>query len=365
MTDSKQGPLAGLKVVEFAGLGPAPHAAMLLADQGADVVSVQRPGVGVAGLTGVPSGVKRNRTIVEADLKNPADIETILELIDRADVVVEGFRPGVMERLGLGPDVVLERNPRIVFARMTGWGQDGPFAQRAGHDMNYISLTGLLHAIGRQGERPVPPLNLVGDFAGGSMFLVFGVLAALYERNTSGKGQVIDVAMVDGASLIGQMQWDFRGQGIWSDERGVNTLDGGAPFYDTYETADGKYVSVGAIEPQFFAELLDKLGLKQEDLPYQLDQARWPELRAALEAALKARTRDEWAEVFFDSDACVSPILTFEEASKHPHMAARQNLQEVGGAMAPMPAPRFSRTPAATPEAPNPTAVDPATLWRD
>ena len=285
MTDSKQGPLAGLKVVEFAGLGPAPHAAMLLADQGADVVSVQRPGIGVNGITGTPSGVKRGRTIVEADLKNPADIAAILDLIDRADVIVEGFRPGVMERLGLGPDVVLERNPRIVFARMTGWGQDGPFAQRAGHDMNYISLTGLLHAIGRQGERPVPPLNLVGDFAGGSMFLVFGVLAALYERNTSGKGQVIDVAMVDGASLIGQMQWDFRGQGIWSDERGVNTLDGGAPFYDTYETADGKYVSVGAIEPQFFAELLDKLGLKQEDLPYQLDQARWPELRAALEAA--------------------------------------------------------------------------------
>ncbi|GAA0989008.1 alpha-methylacyl-CoA racemase [Nocardiopsis tropica] len=364
MTQTKQGPLAGLKVIEFAGLGPAPHAAMLLADQGADVVSVQRPGVGVAGLTGKAQGVKRGRTIVEADLKNPDDIAKILDLIDRADVIVEGFRPGVMERLGLGPDVVLERNPRLVFARMTGWGQEGPFAQRAGHDMNYISLTGLLHAIGRKGERPVPPLNLVGDFAGGSMSLVFGVLAALYERNTSGKGQVIDVAMVDGASLIGQMQWDFRGQGIWSDERGVNTLDGGAPFYDTYECSDGKYISVGAIEPQFFAELLDKLGLKQEDLPYQLDQARWPELRAALEAAIKTKSRDEWAEVFFDSDACVAPILTFEEAPKHPHMAARNNLPQVGGVTAPAPAPRFSRTPAAAPQEPSVDVADADTLWR-
>ncbi|GAB3129406.1 CaiB/BaiF CoA-transferase family protein [Tsukamurella serpentis] len=365
MTDSKQGPLAGLKVVEFAGLGPAPHAAMLLADQGADVVSVQRPGVGVSGLTGRPTGVKRGRRIVEADLKDPDQIAAVLDLIDRADVLVEGFRPGVMERLGLGPEEVQQRNPGIVYARMTGWGQDGPFAQRAGHDMNYLALTGLLHAIGRKGERPVPPLNLVGDFGGGSMFLVFGVLAALYERSVSGKGQVIDVAMVDGASLIGQMQWDFRGQGIWSDERGVNTLDGGAPFYDTYECADGKYLSVGAIEPQFFAELLVKLGLNAEDLPAQLDQARWPELRAAIDAALRTRTRDEWAEIFFDSDACVAPILTFAEAPDHPHMAARGNLQQVGEAMAPMPAPRFSRTPAARPTAPVADVVDPAaTLWR-
>ncbi|GAA4390267.1 CaiB/BaiF CoA transferase family protein [Tsukamurella soli] len=364
MSAPKSGPLAGLKVVEFAGLGPGPHAAMLLADLGAHVVSLQRPGTGVNGLTGKPQMVKRGRTIAEADLKNPDDIATVLDLLDRADVLLEGFRPGVMERLGLGPDTVLEHNPRLVYGRMTGWGQTGPAAPRAGHDMNYLALTGLLHAIGRKGERPVPPLNLVGDFGGGSMFLVFGVLAALFERGVSGKGQVVDAAMVDGASLLGQMQWDFRGQGLWTDERGVNTLDGGAPFYDTYECGDGRYFSVGAIEPQFFAEMLQRLELDQADLPYQLDVARWSELREAIATRFKEKSRDEWAQVFDGSDACCWPILTFAEAPHHPHMAARANLQEIDGVTTPMPAPRFSRTPAATPTPPDPTPTPITDIWR-
>ncbi|MDF0530838.1 CaiB/BaiF CoA-transferase family protein [Tsukamurella sp. 8F] len=364
MTDAKSGPLKGLKVVEFAALGPAPHAAMMLADLGADVVSLQRPGVGVSGLAGKPQMVKRGRTIVEVDLKNPDDVASVLDLLDRADVLVEGFRPGVLERLGLGPDVVLERNPRLVYGRMTGWGQEGPNAPRAGHDMNYIALTGLLHAIGRKGERPVPPLNLVGDFGGGSMFLVFGVLAALFERQGSGRGQVVDAAMVDGASVLGQMQWDFRGQGIWTDERGVNSLDGGAPFYDTYECGDGKYFSVGAIEPQFFAEMLAKLEIDPATLPNQLDIARWDELRNAIATRFKEKSRDEWADVFAESDACCWPILTFEEAPKHPHMAARGNLQEVDGVMTPMPAPRFSRTPADKPAGPRADVTPIGEVWR-
>ncbi len=363
MSDVKSGPLAGLKVIEFAGLGPGPHAAMMLADLGADVASIGRPGVGVTGMTGKPQMVKRGRINIEADLKNPDHIAAVLDLIARADVLLEGFRPGVMERLGLGPDTALARNPRLVYGRMTGWGQDGPAALRAGHDMNYLALTGLLHAIGRKGERPVPPLNLVGDFGGGSMFLVFGIMCALFERQTSGKGQVVDAAMVDGASMLGQMQWDFRGQGLWTDERGVNTLDGGAPFYDTYECSDGRYFSVGAIEPQFFAEMLAKLGLDQADLPYQLDVARWDELRAAITTAFKSRTRDEWAAVFDGSDACCWPILTFEEAPHHPHMAARGNLQEIDGVITPMPAPRFSRTPAATPTPPSNTVTPITDVW--
>lgn len=363
MSANKQGPLAGLKVVEFAGLGPGPHAAMMLADLGAEVVSLQRPGVGVAGMSGKPQMVKRGRIVAEANLKDAEDLGAVMDLISRADVLIEGFRPGVMERLGLGPDAALARNPRLVYGRMTGWGQEGPMAPRAGHDMNYLALTGLLHAIGRKGERPVPPLNLVGDFGGGSMFLVFGVMCALFERQSSGKGQVIDAAMVDGASMLGQMQWDFRGQGLWTDERGVNTLDGGAPFYDTYECGDGKYFSVGAIEPQFFAEMLGKLGLRQEDLPFQLDTARWDELRAALTAAFRGKSRDEWAEIFDGSDACCAPILTFAEAAQNAHMVARGNLREIDGVVTPMPAPRFSRTPAATPQGPSADVTPIGEIW--
>ncbi|MGX1762722.1 CaiB/BaiF CoA transferase family protein, partial [Streptomyces lydicus] len=285
-----KGPLAGIKVIELAGIGPGPHAALLLADLGADVVRVQRAGQ-------LPGGFDRpqlrGRTIVEANLKDPADIDKVLGLIEKADVLIEGFRPGVTERMGLGPDDALARNPRLIYGRMTGWGQEGPLADRAGHDINYISITGVLHAIGRKGERPVPPLNMVGDFGGGSMFLVFGLLAALVERQTSGKGQVVDAAMVDGALALSHMIWGMRGHGAWSDERGVNLLDTGMSFYDTYETADGKYMAVGAIETKFFAALVDVLELDPDTVPSHLDPQQWPRLREVLAEAIGKRTRDE------------------------------------------------------------------------
>src|SRR5690349_5345494 len=278
------GPLQGLRVVELAGIGPGPHAAMILGDLGADVVRVERPGK----TGGAPSGdyLLRNRRSIGANLKDPADIEKVLSLIAKADVLIEGFRPGVTERLGLGPDDCAKVNDRLIYARMTGWGQDGPRAQQAGHDINYISLNGLLHAVGRKGEKPVPPLNLAGDFGGGSMFLLVGILAALFERQTSGKGQVVDAAMVDGSSVLAQMIWGFRQDGLWSDERGVNMLDGGAPYYDTYTCADGKHIAIGAIEPQFYAEAIKGLGLEGADLLDQNDMSRWPELRAAITEAV-------------------------------------------------------------------------------
>ena len=361
-TSGKSGPLHAIRVIEFAGIGPGPHAAMLLSYLGADVVRVQRPGA--LPKPGRPAdALLRGRKVVEADLKNPADRETVLGLIAKADVLIEGFRPGVMERLGFGPDDLAEVNPGLVYGRMTGWGQDGPRADRAGHDINYISLTGLLHAVGRAGERPVPPLNLFGDFGGGSMFLVVGVLSALLERQVSGRGQVIDAAMVDGASLLGQMMWAFRGTGMWSDVRGVNFLDSGAPYYDVYETSDGKYMAVGAIEPQFYAELLKGLGLDGEDLPGQADLTRWPELRKIFTDTFAAKTRDEWTAVFDGTDACVSPVLTFGEAPDEPHMAARANLVEIDGIRQAQVAPRFSRTSPETPAGPATEATDPATLW--
>ncbi|TSD94415.1 CoA transferase [Skermania sp. ID1734] len=355
----KQGPLTGVRVIELAGIGPGPHAALLLADLGADVVRVQRPG-----LIAPHDQQLRNRTIVEANLKDPADIEKILGLIEKADVLIEGFRPGVTERMGLGPDVALARNPRLVYGRMTGWGQSGPFADRAGHDINYISLTGVLHAIGRKGERPVPPLNMVGDFGGGSMFLVFGILAALVERQSSGKGQVIDAAMVDGALALSHMIWSFRGMGMWTDERGVNFLDGGHPYYDTYETADGKYMAVGAIEPQFYAELLKGLELDPAELPQQLDVSQHDKLRAVFTERFKTKTRDEWAKIFENTDACTSPVLTFAEASQHPHVAARGSLIEVGGVTQHAPAPRFERTPTTKPTDPPSAATPIDEVWR-
>lgn len=360
---SSAGPLHGVRVVELAGIGPGPHAAMLLADLGADVVRVDRAGR-LPAQPGQSDQLLRGRRTVAADLKDPADVERVLGLVERSDVLIEGFRPGVTERMGLGPDDCLARNPKLVYGRMTGWGQDGPMAARAGHDMNYISLTGVLHAIGRKGERPVPPLNLVGDFGGGSMFLVFGILAALHESTVSGRGQVVDAAMVDGASLLAQMMWSWRGTGLWSDERGVNILDGGAPYYDTYECSDGRYFAVGAIEPPFWAHLLDGLGLDPDAVPGQNDRARWPELREILTEAFAAKTRDEWTAVFDGTDACATPVLTFAEAEQNPHVAARGILEEIDGVVQPMPAPRFSRTPASTPTAPPQDYADIDEIWR-
>ncbi len=346
------GPLNGLKVVELAGIGPGPHAAMVLADLGADVVRVDRPGGLRLVDDSAPDPTLRGRRRVAADLKDPEGRETVLRLVEQADVLLEGYRPGVTERLGVGPAECHARNPRLVYARMTGWGQDGPMATQAGHDINYISLTGALHAIGRAGGRPVPPLNLVGDFGGGSMLLVIGVLGALWEVQRSGQGQVVDAAMVDGASVLCQMFWGLLGHKLWVDERESNLLDGAAPFYDTYTCADGKHVAVGAIEPQFYAALLAGLGLADaEDLPAQNDREQWPALRSRLIAAFATRTRDEWAAVFEGTDACVTPVLAFAEVAAHPHLAARATIVERDGITQAAPAPRFSRTQAETPAA--------------
>ncbi|WP_207386807.1 CaiB/BaiF CoA-transferase family protein [Frankia sp. Cppng1_Ct_nod] len=361
------GPLAGLRVVELAGLGPGPHAAMLLADLGADVARVERPVGGLQiGQTGAPDHLLRGRRSVAADLKDPAARETVLRLVERADVLIEGYRPGVAERLGIGPDECRARNPRLVYARMTGWGQDGPLAQRAGHDINYISITGVLHAIGRADGGPVPPLNLVGDFGGGSVFCVMGILAALWERERSGCGQVIDAAMVDGASVLAQMMWALRAMGAWSDERATNLLDGGAPFYDTYLCADGRHVAVGALEPQFYAALLVGLGLADsDDLPDQNDRVGWPRLRARFTQVFASRTRDEWAAVFDGTDACVTPVLTFAEALTHPQLRARGTFVSVDGVVQPGPAPRFSRTRPRRPSAPPTAGADTADVLAD
>lgn len=338
------GPLTGLKVVELAGIGPGPHAAMVLADLGAEVVRVDRRGV-ASGL-GEHDLTLRGRRWVRADLKDDRDRTTVLRLVAAADVLIEGFRPGVAERLGVGPDDCTPLNPRLVYARMTGWGQDGPMAARAGHDLNYLSLTGLLGALGRPGSPPPPPLNVVADYGGGSMLLLVGVLAALWERERSGQGQVVDVAMVDGVSLLAQLAWAMRGMGAWRDERGSNLLDGGAPFYDTYTCEDGRFVAVAALEPAFFAALLDGLGLRADTLGPQLDQSGWPAMRARFAEVFASRPRDAWAAVFADLDACVTPVLTWEEAVSHPHLVARGTLVSRAGVVQAAPAPRFSRSAA-------------------
>ncbi len=344
------GPLQGVRVVEIASLAPAPFGCMVLSDLGADVLRVDRS-TGVGGAASAdPLG--RGRRSIGLNLKDPAGIDVLLRLLESADVLVEGFRPGVAERLGFGPDVCLERNPRLVYGRMTGWGQEGPMAPMAGHDINYIAVAGALEPIGRAGERPVPPLNLVGDFGGGGMLLALGILAALHETSRSGRGQVVDAAMVDGASLLTSFIHGMRAQGIWQDERGTNLLDGGAPFYDTYETSDGLHMSVGALEPQFYAALLHGLGLEDEDLPGQLDQEHWPQMRARFTEVFLQRTRDEWTEIFDGTDACVAPILGLGEAPAHPHNAARTGFIDIGGVLQPAPAPRFSRTAANTPTPP-------------
>ncbi|MGI9162953.1 MAG: CaiB/BaiF CoA transferase family protein [Mycobacterium sp.] len=354
------GPLQGLRVVELAGIGPGPHAAMVLGDLGADVIRVDRPVKNslIPGDTGRDS-MLRNRRVVVADLKTAEGRDLVRALIGKADVLIEGFRPGVTERLGLGPQDCAQINQRLIYARMTGWGQTGPRSQQAGHDINYISLNGVLHAMGRENGPPVPPLNLVGDFGGGSMFLVVGILAALWERGVSGLGQVVDAAMIDGSSVLAQMMWSMRAQGMWNDERGTNLLDTGAPYYDTYETADGKHVAVGAIEPQFYALLLEGLGLDPATLPGQNDRGRWPELRSALARAFIAHDRDHWSEIFAASDACVTPVLSFAEVEMEPHITDRGTFfhARVDGNdnLEPMPAPRFSRT---IPPEPAPPPVD-------
>jgi alpha-methylacyl-CoA racemase len=347
------GPLVGLRVVELAGLGPAPHAAMVLADLGADVVRVDRPGGLRLGVPTLPDPMLRGRRQVAADLKDPAGRETVLRLVERADVLIEGYRPGVAERLGVGPVDCHARNPRLVYGRMTGWGQDGPLAQRAGHDINYLSLTGALHAIGRARNRPVPPLNLVADFGGGSMLLLVGVLAALWEVRSSGRGQVVDAAMVDGASVLMQMIWALYGQGRWTDERETNLLDGGTPYYDTYACADGRYVAVGPLEPQFYEQLVGGLGFDPTDLPAQNDPEGHPTLRARFTAAFATRTRDEWVSAFDGTDACVTPVLALGEVADHPHVKARGTVVAADGVLQAAPAPRFSRTPATLPGSPS------------
>jgi alpha-methylacyl-CoA racemase len=346
------GPLAGLKVIEMVGLGPAPFCAMLLADQGAEVVRIDRPGAdGALGLPPKYDVSARGRRSLAIDLRKPGAVDAVLRMVEGADVLIEGFRPGVMERLGLGPDVCLARRPRLVYGRMTGWGQHGPLAHAAGHDIDYIALSGALQAIGRAGDAPVPPLNYVGDYGGGAMLLAFGVLAALFEAQRSGRGQVVDAAMTDGAALLSAMFYGLKASGVWRNERGVNLLDSGAHFYDTYRCADGKYVAVGAIEPQFHAELLARLGLDAADFR-QLDATRWPQQKARLAEVFATRTRDEWCAVLEGSDACFAPVLDWDEAPKHPHNVARGTFVNLDGVVQPAPAPRFSRTPADVPTPP-------------
>ncbi|MBW2237048.1 MAG: CoA transferase [Deltaproteobacteria bacterium] len=340
------GPLEGIRILEIAGIGPGPFAGMMLSDMGAEVLRIDRAGNVRGGDAAQPpiDPLARNRRSVGVDLKNPEGVETVLRLAEKADGLFEGFRPGVMERLGLGPDVCLERSPRLVYGRMTGWGQDGPLAHAAGHDINYISVAGALGPIGRRGEAPVPPLNLVGDFGGGGMFLAFGMVCALLEAQRSGRGQVVDAAMVDGAAALMAMVHGFRAMGVWSEERGTNLLDTGAHFYDVFETRDGEYVSIGSIEPQFYAELLRLTGLEGEDLPRQMDRQKWSEAKARLQEVFQSKTRAEWCEIMEGSDVCFGPVLSLSEAYEHPHNVARGTFIEVAGHKQPGPAPRFSRT---------------------
>ena len=338
-----QGPLTGVKVVEFAGIGPGPFCGMLLSDLGADVVRIDRKGQG----RGSPSDItSRGRRSIALDLKRPESVETCLRLMDNADIVFEGFRPGVMERLGLGPEIALARNPKLVFGRMTGWGQTGPLAQAAGHDINYIAISGALHAIG-MGDKPVPPLNLVGDFGGGALYLAFGMLAALTHARATGQGQVVDAAMTDGAASLMSMFYGMKAAGIWSDDRRANLLDGGAHMYDTYQCSDGKWVALGSLEPQFYALLLEKAGLDDPAFGNPMDKRAWPDLKAKVAAAIGTRTRAEWTEIMEGTDICFGPVLSLEEAPAHPHNVARETFVTLGGVVQPAPAPRFSATPGA------------------
>ncbi|WP_198968770.1 CaiB/BaiF CoA transferase family protein [Xylophilus sp. ASV27] len=358
---TRSGPLAGIKVVEVAGIGPGPLAAMFLADLGATVIRVDRK---QPSDLGAPRPVQfdlglRNRQSIRVDLKDPAAVEMVMDLIAQADALIEGFRPGVMERLGLGPDPCLARNPRLVYGRVTGWGQEGPLAQVAGHDLNYIAITGALSAMGRAGQAPTPPLNLLGDYAGGSLYLAFGLLAGILEARASGKGQVVDAAMVDGVASLMTVTLSLHAAGMLGKERGTNLLDTGAHFYEVYECADGRYLSVAPIEGRFYRLLLEKLELQAHPLlQKQMDRATWPEAKQVLAATFRRRTRDEWTALLGELDVCVAPVLDFDEAPGHPHIRARGTLTEIDGVVQPAPGPRFSRTPAARPVPPAPLSTD-------
>jgi alpha-methylacyl-CoA racemase len=341
------GPLTGYRVLEFAGIGPGPMCAMLLSDLGADVLRIDRmtsAGLGVS-MRAKFDVLNRGRRSVALDLKKPEAIEAVFRLIEKADALIEGFRPKVMERLGLGPDVCLKRNPKLVYGRMTGFGQEGPMAHAAGHDINYIAMTGALHSIGRRGDRPLPPLNLVGDFGGGALYLALGVVAGILEAQKSGKGQVVDAAMVDGASSLMTAIYGIKAAGVWTNERGDNLLDTGAHFYEVYETRDGKFVSIGSIEAKFYEELLELSGLKGVELPHQMDRTQWPKMKERMAEIFKTKTRDEWCKIMEGSDVCFAPVLSMEEAPKHPHNVHRGTFVEQDGVVQPGPAPRFSRTP--------------------
>lgn len=356
------GPLDGIRIIEMAGVGPGPFAGMMLADHGAEVIRVDRPDV----LLRHPEILARSRRSIVIDLKRPQGIAMVRRLARSADGLFEGFRPGAMERLGLGPDVLLGDNPALVYGRMTGWGQDGPLAPRAGHDINYIALSGALHASGRVGAPPTPPINLVGDFGGGGMMMAFGMVAALLNARTTGRGQVVDCAMVDGASLLMTATYAYKARGVWNDERGTNLLDSGAHFYDCYETADGRYVAIGSIEPQFYAELRAKLGLAEDaEFDAQRDAARWPRLKAKIAAIFLQKTIDEWCAMFEGSDACFAPVLTLSEAPQHPHNIARGTFAEAHGTVQPAPAPRFSATPSLPPGAEPQRGDDTDAVLRD
>ena len=350
------GPLSGYRIIEIAGIGPGPFAAMMLADMGAEVIRVERAQSvrGQAPESAHWDVLLRGRRNVAIDLKNPDGVEALLSLVEHADALIEGFRPGVMERLGIGPDVCVARNPKLVFGRMTGWGQEGPYASSAGHDINYISLAGALAHFSRAGEAPVPPLNMVGDFGGGGMFLAYGVVCALLEAQKSGKGQVVDTAMVDGSAVLMSMFWAMKNIGIFDENKpGTNLLDTGAHFYDVFKCSDGKYVSIGSIEPQFYALLLEKTGLVDDPtFAQQMDTSQWPALKVKLAEVILTKSRTQWCEIMEGTDVCFAPVLTMSEAAKHPHNVARQTFVEVDGITQPAPAPRFSRTSAALPSAP-------------
>lgn len=344
------GPLEGIKIIEFAGLGPGPFCGMMLADHGAEVVRIER--LGAQGLIGDARKdfLNRGRKTIEIDLKSATGLKLARDLCRSADGLIEGFRPGVMERLGLGPDLLRSENPSLVYGRMTGWGQDGPYAQMAGHDINYIALTGALHAIGRAGEGPVPPMNIIGDFGGGGMFLAFGMVAALLQSQLTGEGQVVDCAMTDGSAVLMSMMYSLHAQALWNDDRGTNIFDSGSHFYDTYETADGLHIAIGAIEPQFYAELIERLGLSDDPaLQSQHDTNDWPHLKQKIADRVRVKTRAEWEEIFEGSNACVAPVLSLTEAPRHRHNAVRRTFLDVDGHAQPAPAPRFSASPDAVP----------------
>jgi len=340
------GPLAGVKIIEIAGIGPGPFCAMMLSDMGADVIRVDRADHVRGGDPAAPPAdvMNRGRRSIGVNLKSPGGIDTVLRLAESADGLIEGFRPGVAERLGIGPAECMERNPKLAYGRMTGWGQDGPYSHAAGHDINYISLAGALESMGRKGEAPVPPLNLIGDFGGGGMMLAFGMVCAILEARASGTGQIVDAAMVDGAAALMTFFHGFRAMGIWNDERGTNLLDTGAHFYDVYETSDGKYISIGSIEPQFYAELRETLGLDDPEWDAQMSRSEWAGLKEKLSTIFRSRTRAQWCELLEGSDVCFAPVLSMAEAPDHPHNIARGTFTEVAGVVQPRPAPRFSRT---------------------